>query len=73
MEKSLDLGPETKATLDISAGKVRIGLSYGGTQANAGLFVEMNVEQYAKLLKDAIPGTIDDAIIDVLVAAMKVI
>lgn len=73
MEKDVQLGPEAKAVLKIEGGKVIIAVQYDGAQASALAQVSMDVEQYAALLKAAISGPIDDAIIDVLVAAMKVV
>jgi hypothetical protein len=73
MEKDLALGPEAKAALKIADGKVSIGVDYVGKQASASAVVSLDVEQFAQLLKDAIPGKIDDTVIDLLVAAMKAI
>jgi len=73
MDKEIQLGPEAKADLKIEGGKVIVSIQYDGAQASALAQVSMDVEQYAALLKKAIPGQIDDAVIDVLVAAMKVI
>ncbi len=73
MEKDIQLGPEAKAVMAIADGKVSISIVYSGKQASANASISMDVEQYAALLKAAIPGTIDDTIIDLLVAAMKVI
>lgn len=73
MEKSVQLGPEAKASLKFDGGKAILGIEYAGVQASALAQVSLDVEQFGKLLKDAIPGQVDDAIIDVLIAAMKVV
>lgn len=71
MDKKIDLGPEAQASVKIEDNKLKIGVVYVGTQASANAGVELDIDQFAKLLKDAIPGKIDDSVIDVLVAAMK--
>ena len=71
MEKVIDLGPEAKAVLRIVDGKVLLGVQYVGKQASAEANASLDIDQFAKMLKDAIPGKIDDTVIDLLVAAMK--
>lgn len=71
MEKDVQLGPEAKGVFKIENGRVILGVSYVGTQASADANVSLGIEQFAQLLKDAIPGKIDDTVIDLLVAAMK--
>lgn len=73
MEKDLVLGPEAKAVLKIEGGKVLLSIQYDGVQASASAGISLDVDQFATLLKDAIPGKVDDAVIDVLVAAMKIV
>lgn len=69
MEKQL--GPEAKAVFKIEEGKVVLGVQYVGVQAEAGLEIKLSAEAYGQMLKDAIPGEIDNAVIDLLVAAIK--
>ena len=71
MDKKIDLGPEAQASVKIEDNKVKIGITYVGSQASATAGVELDIDQFAKLLKDAIPGKIDDTVIDLLVTAMK--
>lgn len=71
MEKDIDLGPEAKAKIAIVDGKVQLSVSYEGKQASAGASAALDIDAFAKLLKDAIPGKIDDTVIDLLVTAMK--
>lgn len=73
MEKDVQLGPETVAKMSFVSGKARLELAYAGKQATAGMFVEMSAKEYLEMLKAAIPGTIDDTIIDVLEAAMTIV
>lgn len=73
MEKDVAMGPESQLKMSFVSGKARVEIAYAGKQANAGAFIEMDAKQYLDLLKDAIPGTIDDSIINVLEAAMTVV
>ncbi len=71
MEKDIQMGPEDTLKMSIVLGVVRVENVYAGTQMKAGAYVELTVDAYLELLKAAIPGTIDDVIIDALEAAMK--
>lgn len=71
MEKDIQIGPETQAALKFNGGIARMEINYAGVQMKGGAYVEMSAEAYAQMLKDAIPGKIDDTIIDLLIAAMK--
>lgn len=73
MEKSVDLGPEAKAGMKIAEGKVILSLNYEGKQAGAQVSVSLDSKQYAAMLKAAIPGGIDDVIIDALVAIIEAV
>lgn len=71
MDKQIDLGPEAKANIKIEDGKVLLSVEYSGKQAAAGAHAALSIDAFAQLLKDAIPGKIDDTVIDLLVTAMK--
>lgn len=73
MEKDIQVGPEAVLKMSVVAGKVRFEIDYVGKQMSAGSFAELEVEAYASLLKAAIPGGVDDMIIDGLIAAMKLV
>lgn len=62
---------EANLKLEIKEGNVGLTLSYDGKQADAEFKVKLTIEEYAEMLKDAIPGEIDDTVIDLIVAAMK--
>jgi hypothetical protein len=62
---------EAALSVKIEDGKVKLLLSYDGKQADAALSVDLDVDQYLDMLKVAIPGSIDDSIIDLLKVAMK--
>ncbi len=70
------LGPEAKGSLDLVGGKLVGSVEYKGADLSAKLDLEFNAEpvlkKLAQKLKDAIPGGIDDMIIDAAIAsAMK--
>jgi hypothetical protein len=66
-----DLGPEAKYEVVFAEAKLKAELKYAGKMGGAGLFVELGADQVIDALKEAIPGTIDDAIFDVMKAALK--
>lgn len=62
---------EGQLELKIEDGKVKLIISYDGQQADASLTVSLSIEEYLDMLKAAIPGDIDDTIIDLIKVAMK--
>ena len=66
-----NLGAEAVYKLTLNEGKLKLSLDYDGKQADAGLYISLDVKQFIELLKDAIPGKIDDIILDGLLAALK--
>ncbi len=73
MEKEMVLGPEAKAVLKIENGFVILSVTYNGAQASGQATVSLSIDEYAKMLKEAIPGQIDDTVITLLVGAMKML
>jgi hypothetical protein len=71
MEKDIQLGPEAKGVLKLENGKIYMGVEYTGAQASANAGVSLDLEQYGQLLKDLIPGKVDDTVIDLLILALK--
>ena len=67
---SVQMGPETTAKLEVVDGKVKISVAYDGKQADAGLHVTLEVKQFLEMLKKAIPGELDDVLIDGLAKAL---
>lgn len=62
------------ADLDITVlpgGKVRLEVKYDGKGVDGGAFVEVEASVFAEKLKAAIPGKIDDVIIDGLLKAIQ--
>ena len=62
---------EGQLKLEIKDGKVVSSLVFDGKQMDVKLSIELDIEAYGELLKNAIPGTIDDAVIALIVSAMK--
>jgi len=64
------IGPEAKYKMEIVEGKVKISVDYDGKQADAGMYVSIEIKQFVDMLKEAIPGKIDDLILDGLFKAL---
>lgn len=66
-----EIGTEANVSIKLDEGKVKIILGYDGKGADAGMYVDLEVDYFLNLLKEAIPGQIDDLVIDMLASAMK--
>ena len=76
MEKALverAVGSEAKYTVVFKDGKLRAELDYDGKLANAGLHIEIGAEEIIEAIKVAIPVKIDDAILEVIKSALKLV
>lgn len=73
MDKQIGIGTEGNVSLKLAAGKLYLVGKYDGAQADAELSVGIEVDMFIDQLKAKIPGSIDDAILEVLKAALKVI
>lgn len=60
------IGPEAELSVSIEDGNVLIGVDYQGKLAGASLAIEIEAVQLIDAITDAIPGEMDDAIIDSL-------
>lgn len=65
-----NIGPEAKYDLKIEKGEVVVLLDYKGADARAKLEAAMPIDAWLEKLKAAIPGKIDDYLIDALKKAM---
>ena len=54
-------------------GNVKFEVVYAGKGATAGTYLEMKSEYFLDKLKEAIPGEVDDKIIDMLKVAFKIV
>jgi len=74
MEKELlnkDLGKELDLKIDFKDGKLALSLVYDGKGGDASIGLSLEPDYFLDKLKAAIPGQIDDTVIDVLKAAFK--
>lgn len=62
---------EANLSLKIEEGKIVLTISYDGKQADAKLVIALEIDQYLDMLKKAIPGELDDAVIELLKGAMR--
>lgn len=69
---SKELGKEGSMDLKFTEGKLKLTLGLDSAGVDAGLYVDVDPDYFLDKLKEAIPGTIDDAIIDMLKVAFKV-
>lgn len=67
-----DVSSELKLKIEIKDGKVLLSALYDGKGVDANMGVSVDSDYFLDQLKEAIPGQIDDAIIDVLKVAFKV-
>ena len=62
---------EGSLNLKFEEGKMKFEVKYDGKQADAALVIELDSGAYLDMLKEAIPGELDDTVIELLKAAMK--
>lgn len=65
------IGNEAKVSFKFEKGVARIALDYDGKGADAGLFIELESDYFIDKLAEAIPGTLDDQILNFLKVALK--
>jgi hypothetical protein len=73
MEKEIKIGTEGGVDVKLSGGFVTLEAKYAGVEAQAGLSVSISVDKLLDKLAAAVPGQIDDAVIAVVKAALKVV
>ena len=74
MEKSLvdkDLGDKGELKLDLVNGDLKFTVSYAVTGVTGGVSITVSADELLDKLKAVIPGEIDDAVIDIVKAALK--
>ncbi len=64
------LGPEGKYDLKIEGGKIVAAVTYDGADLDGFLTMSLDLGQLKETVKKTIPGKIDDAVIDLLFAAL---
>jgi hypothetical protein len=73
MENELVNLSKGEVDLDVAfkQGKLQLTVKYDGKGADASVTVALESEYFLSKLKAAIPGQVDDAVINLLLAAMK--
>lgn len=71
MEKDIELSKEAGLKIEVVGGKVKVAVKLDTKGVDAEVAVLLEPDYFADKLKEAIPGKIDDAVIDVLKAALK--
>jgi len=65
-----DVGKEVIYDIKIEDKMIKLEVKYDGKGANAGVFIELEAEYFLDKLAEAIPGSIDDAVIGAIKAAL---
>lgn len=73
MEKGIEIGTEGKVDVKLANGKLYLVGSYDGVDLDAKLEIGIEVDLLLDKLAEKIPGKIDDSIIQILKAALKVL
>lgn len=73
MEGQLANVSKGEVDLDVAFkdGKLQLSVKYDGKGVDAGVSVALEPEYFLSKLKAAIPGQVDDTVINLLLAAMK--
>ena len=69
---NVEVSSESEFDLKLEDGMMKMLVSYEGKGANAGLYVDVKPEYFLEKLKKAIPGELDDKVIDMLAVALKI-
>jgi hypothetical protein len=73
MDKEIAIGTEAKVSVQVKDGKVFLVAAYDGKQLDADLKLGIEVDLFIDQLAEKIPGKVDDAILGVLKAALRVL
>lgn len=71
MEVSKELSKELDLDIKVEEGKIKISVVADMKGVDVGLSVSLEPEYFGDKLAKAIPGQIDDAVIAMLIAALK--
>lgn len=66
-----NLGPEAKYAVDIVGRNLVAKLEYSGVQLHSSHSLELDLVAVLEIVKAKIPGSIDDAIINIVEAALN--
>jgi len=73
MDKAIEIGKEGKVDVKLANGKLYLVGAYDGVDLDAELKIGIEVDVLLDKLAEKVPGKIDDAVIQVLKAALKVV
>lgn len=73
MEKAIEISSEAKALVEVKEGKVILSAKYDGKQADAEVKVAIEVDILIDALVAKTDNKIDDAVAQVLKAALKMV
>lgn len=68
---STALGDKGKLKLEFKEGALVLSVDYDGKMFDAGMSVKVDAESVLQALKLAVPGKIDDLVIDEIIAFLK--
>jgi hypothetical protein len=69
----VEFSSEAGVDLQWKEGKLRMVMSYDGKGVDAGVYCDLEPDYFLEKLKAAIPGDVDDKVIDMLRLAMKAV
>lgn len=67
------IGPEAKYAVKFEGGKLRAELVYDGKLIDAGMNVGVGIDEVIEAIKVAIPGKIEEPILEILKMALKAV
>ena len=65
------LGPEAGYEVKFEGGKFVVGINYAGAELGGGLNIALDIDMVINAIEKAIPGQIDDAVLNLVKAALK--
>jgi hypothetical protein len=66
-----DLGPETKYDVSFKEGSLQVSVNYMGKLAGGSVALKIPADAVLDAIKNAIPGKVDDAVIELIKASLK--
>lgn len=67
------LGPEASYSLKFEGGKLKAQVDYTGADLGGGVMFALDTDKVVEAIKKAIPGQIDDMVLDLLKTALKAV
>lgn len=73
MEKELTVGSETKLKVEVKNDKLVLGVVYDGGGVDGMLSISVDANYFLDKLAAAIPGQLDDSVINAIKVGMKLL